>query len=207
MGASLIKQKREARNQQVQALNAQIKQLEKDTMYSLDYKTQKLRDFRKQIEQVKDQFDKEIKALVQQTKNQVLKDLDQSQYNLTPEEVNKQLLMEIRNQTLAETFYSQWKDTGASEDFVKEAKQAIENNFSNAGAYVTALKRLGHNAANLLEQQHKVNSRTPVQKMHYEALAAIEAEEKAYKVDVMAETNPLGAAIMNHYVQNPNKSN
>jgi hexokinase len=206
MGASVIQKKRQERNQQIKALKDQIEKLEKDTMYAPDYKSQKLREFRNQIQQVKNQFDSEIPVLIKQSKNQVLKDIDQAQYSLTPEEVNKQLLMEMRNQTLAENFYSQWKGAGAGEDFVKEAEQAIENNFSNAGAYVAALKRLGHEKANQLEQQHKINTRTPLQKMHYEALAAIEGEETSYKIDVMAETNPLGAAVMTHYQQNPHKA-
>lgn len=152
-------------------------------------------------------FDGEIKSLIEQSKNQTLKAIDQEQYALSPEEVNKQLLMEIRNQSQADSFYSQWKESGATEDFIKEAQQAIEHNFSNAAAYVTALKRLGHESANELEQQFKVNTRTPKQKMHYEALEAIESEAKAYEVDVVAESDPFKAALMSHYNQPQNAQN
>lgn len=49
MGAALIKQKREARKQEVQALKDKMSQLEKETMYAPDYKREKLRELRDQL--------------------------------------------------------------------------------------------------------------------------------------------------------------
>lgn len=208
MSVAAVKKKREERLSQIAAFNKKIEDIKANNQFSSEYKESQIKALNQEKIQLVAQYDQSINQLLAETKNHFIKQIDEAQFR--PGEESRLLLIEMKNQQLAEDLYSQYKHIGVGDfnsdggKLLEDARYAVEHNLTNAGAYVSALKRLGHNEATQLAQSLEIKNRTPLQNAYYRELEDLQKEEKAYQVDVVSESDPLKAALMEVYHQNQN---
>ncbi|SEN86659.1 hypothetical protein SAMN04488134_102134 [Amphibacillus marinus] len=194
MNLEQVKQLRKDRNAKVEAIATKINQIRQSAMYSKDYKAQQIRDLEQEMTAIKHDYNARIPRALEELKLEAEKAYISAEYDGLGDNVNVEILKEMRNQEKADELAKSYK--GKEELLLELAQKEVDLNSPHAPAYIKALRKLGGYGDAPLEAQFKEQNMSSIQKQRKEQMEAIVREQQTFEIDQAQEHSPLQAAIM-----------
>lgn len=200
MSIQKIERLRKERKHYIEKYQGELDQVKQDQRYAPEYKQEKLQEIQKNLDDVKYGYDRTIRELIEDGKNEALTGMNNAEFDGADEkELIKKLLIETRNQGLANTLTDQYKDD--FDTLMEKAKKEVNAGSVNAAAYISALNRVNKNELftqqqiNALEQTHKENTMNSKQRAYQREYQGYVNQETEYRQETEKERFTAGLNI------------
>lgn len=177
------------RNNSVSRLENERKEIEQAEEFTFDYKQEQMSELDKQIKDMREKFEPDIMKSFEEKQLEYQSVHDNSDFNLTDEEVNRELLkrMKINDKTdeLVEA-YQNVEGSYLKNELVNKAKELMKTNSPYVESYIKAMKKLGVNVAHIhnLQEEYKEQNLTKEQKKANESLTQLEELKRDFMYEV-----------------------
>ena len=192
MSIAKIEQLRKERKHYMEKYTKELEAVKKDDRLSESYRKQKINEITENLNDVKFGYDRKIKELIKEGKDQSLKKADKAEFEgLNEKQLLTKLIMENRNRDKAAELVERYADD--IDLLLDEARKALDKNSYEVPAYISALRKLSKSDPlrnfdiDQIEQAYKENNLNGIQKDYYKDYESYVAQEQAYNQETERE--------------------
>lgn len=196
MKSKQISALREALKSEVARKDEQIKKINGDLLLSTQGKDEKIKAIELAYSQYKATTDLKVNELEASGLLEARSKFAEASVFGT--DAAKRIQQDQHNELLTKDLVLRYSNSNG-DMFYKEAEEAVLNNFATAGAYVRALKQLGHNDAHYLWNKYEDISMSAEQKKWHDEEAAIKKQVELYS-SFTTHGNSLANALAEHFI-------